>query len=117
MILFGHTHYPVQELLSNGSVYINTGSWVQDFSDALPETWEALFNGSHQINDIPTRLSYARIEYDENDIPTAKLLYFNKKAGFAKHTLTNLLSEFGAETKSILVKTFNWIARILGTSG
>jgi UDP-2,3-diacylglucosamine pyrophosphatase LpxH len=117
IILFGHTHYPVQELLSNGSIYINTGSWVQDFSDALPETWEALFNGSHQINDIPTRLPYARIEYDEHDIPTAKLLYFNKKADLARYTPIHLLTEFGAKTKSIFKKILNWIARILGISG
>jgi UDP-2,3-diacylglucosamine pyrophosphatase LpxH len=116
IILFGHTHYPVQELLSNGGVYINTGSWVQDFSDALPETWAALFNGAHPFHDTPTRLPYARIEYDEYDLPTAKLLYF-KKEGLVTLTPANLLLKIGAGTKSLFEKIRNWMARNLGASG
>jgi UDP-2,3-diacylglucosamine pyrophosphatase LpxH len=100
VILFGHTHYPVQELLSNGSIYINTGSWVQDFSDALPETWEALFEGACQLNDIPPRLPYARIDYDEQERPSARLLYFNKRA----------------DTQNFLKKKLNWIGRMLRAS-
>jgi UDP-2,3-diacylglucosamine pyrophosphatase LpxH len=117
VILFGHTHYPIQKSLSNGSVYINTGSWVQDFSDALPETWEALFNGAHPFHDTPTRLPYARIEYDEDNLPTAKLLYFKKEGPVTLPPANLLLNKVGAETKNLFEKTRNWMAGNLGTGG
>ena len=98
VIVFGHTHYPVQEPLSNGSVYINTGSWVQDLSDARPEIWEALFNGSQRPNDLALPLPYVRIDYDEYNMPSAKLLYFNKGAGiknfFEEKFLSNISEHF-----------------------
>ncbi|MGD9369732.1 MAG: hypothetical protein PVH87_28730 [Desulfobacteraceae bacterium] len=102
VIVFGHTHYPVQEQLSTGSIYINTGSWVEDFSDAQPETWEALFNGSLQLVDGSPRLSYARIDYDEHDIPTARLLYFGQK------------TDLGSQSKA--KKKIGWLIRMLGGS-
>ena len=77
VILFGHSHYPAQEQLSNGSTYINTGSWVEDFSDAPYQTWEALFRGIRQPERPPPLLPYARIDYDEENNPTARLLYVN----------------------------------------
>lgn len=79
VILFGHTHRPIQELLSNGSIYINTGSWVKDFSDVPPETWEDIFAGEQSSAGVPNHLAYARIDYDEADNPHAQLLYFNGK--------------------------------------
>ena len=83
IVLFGHSHYPVQEELSNGSTYINTGSWVEDFSDASYETWEALFKGTRPPRCPPSILPYARIDYDEPDAPSAKLLYFNNNQSVA----------------------------------
>ncbi len=83
IILFGHSHYPTQEKLSNGSTYINTGSWVEDFSDAPHQIWQALFSGQLPPSSPPARLPYARIDYDEQDLPSARLLYFNNKPAIA----------------------------------
>ena len=80
VVLFGHTHHPIQETLSNGALYINTGSWIENFFDAPLETWEALFEGLHRPGDTLSGLPYARIEYDENNIPSAQLLYFDRRA-------------------------------------
>ncbi|MBN1220912.1 MAG: metallophosphoesterase [Anaerolineae bacterium] len=101
-IMFGHTHYPVQETLSNESVYINTGSWIEDFSDASPETWEALFNHTRSPLNETRLLPYARIDYDEQDMPTARLLYFDPTASQRKETFPGSLW-----------RKFNWLTRIL----
>ena len=77
IVFFGHSHYPIQQKLSSGSTYINTGSWIEDFSDAPHETWVQLFSGTHQPSRPPAQLPYARIEYDDDETPTAKLLFFN----------------------------------------
>ncbi len=80
IILFGHTHYCTREELDNDCIYINTGSWIEDFSDASERTWEALFDGT--INPGSTRrvLPYTRIEYDDQDNPSVELLYFGETA-------------------------------------
>ncbi|MBN1991800.1 MAG: metallophosphoesterase [Anaerolineae bacterium] len=100
VVLFGHTHYPVQEFLNNDSVYINTGSWIEDFSDASPETWAALFSGSWQSHHAAARLPYARIDYNEHHLPTAQLLFFEQKAE--------------AETQNFFQQKFSWLVRIFG---
>lgn len=81
VVLFGHTHAPVEEALNTGSVYINTGCWLweEDFSTARPETWKALFEGQYVYGQATGRLPYARIDYDEQDRPTAVLLDFAHK--------------------------------------
>jgi len=78
VIVFGHTHNPAQEELENGSVYINAGCWIEDFSQAEPETWQALFNGTRLPQKETATLSYVRIDYDDNDVPTGKLMFFNQ---------------------------------------
>jgi UDP-2,3-diacylglucosamine pyrophosphatase LpxH len=78
VIVFGHTHNPVQEQLENGSTYINAGCWIEDFSQAEPETWQALFGGDRLPQKEAAPLSYVRIDYNDNDIPTGKLMYFNQ---------------------------------------
>ena len=78
VILFGHTHHPLQESLPNGGAYINTGSWIENFFDAPLETWETLFEGMHYPGNLLPCLPYARIDYDEDNMPTVQLLYFNK---------------------------------------
>lgn len=111
VIIFGHTHRPVQESLSKGSVYVNTGSWIEDFSDASPETWQALFDGSQKPGDRPNRLPYARIDYDENNSPTGKLMFFDRKTGGAMPASAKAIP--GSETRSFFEKNFSWITRIL----
>jgi UDP-2,3-diacylglucosamine pyrophosphatase LpxH len=78
IILFGHTHHPVYEILGTGSIYINTGCWLekQDLSTASPKIWKALFNGTQNYDNLPGRLPYARLDYDEHNQPTAQLLDF-----------------------------------------
>ncbi|MCB0166844.1 MAG: metallophosphoesterase [Anaerolineae bacterium] len=76
VIIFGHTHEPIEEPLSNNSVYINTGSWISDLSRISNNMWEALFNGAALTETIPSDLAYARIDYNEDELPCAKLLYF-----------------------------------------
>ncbi|MCG3208533.1 MAG: hypothetical protein FOGNACKC_02138 [Anaerolineae bacterium] len=76
VIVFGHTHQPMQKKLSHGCIYVNTGSWVEDLSDAPPETWRALFNGVLPPGHANRILPYARIEYDADDNPSVQLLYF-----------------------------------------
>jgi UDP-2,3-diacylglucosamine pyrophosphatase LpxH len=80
VIFFGHTHVPSRESLSSGSIYINTGSWVDDLSEASSEDWQVLFGGAYDHCQTPARLPYARIDYDEHENPTAKLLYFSHEA-------------------------------------
>lgn len=113
VIVFGHTHEPVQELLSNGSIYINTGSWVKDFSYASPHTWEMLFRGMHQSN-RPDRLPYARIDYDEYDRPQAKLLYVNARIITPPLPVTSFV-EPKFEIQNFFEKKFQRLFRLLRT--
>lgn len=76
VVVFGHTHAPMQETLETGGVYINTGCWLHDLSDVSLETWRGLFEGSQRQTDLRPRLPYARIDYDEENNPSAQLLYF-----------------------------------------
>lgn len=76
VVIFGHTHRPIQETLETGSVYINTGGWIPDLSEATPEFWRGLIDGSVRYDDLPIHLPYARIDYDEDNQPTAQLLDF-----------------------------------------
>lgn len=91
VIIFGHTHEPTKVALDNGSLYINTGSWIKDLSHISSEKWAALFNGEPIFDELPHRLPYARIDYDHTDRPHAELLTFaypidaEKKAGADEH--------------------------------
>jgi UDP-2,3-diacylglucosamine pyrophosphatase LpxH len=76
VVVFGHTHYPTQQQLHDGSLYINTGSWIKDLSNAHPDTWRMLFNGEVYPNQTPAQFPYARIDYEDQKIVTAQLLYF-----------------------------------------
>jgi UDP-2,3-diacylglucosamine pyrophosphatase LpxH len=113
VVVFGHTHHPVQEILETGSIYINTGCWLRDFSKVSPELWQALFNGSRSYSDIPFCLPYARIDYDEDNHPTAQLLYFDDKSDQlpspeAKPQPKN-------KPKSFFRKRFTWLTKALFT--
>ena len=109
VILFGHSHHPVYEALDGDGVYINTGCWLwkQDLSGVPIETWEALFKDPQKNVDIPGRLPYARIDYDEDDDPIAQLLDFaNKNASFqaregqAGNFFSRVLNRIVAPTRS-----------------
>lgn len=76
VVVFGHTHRPMQETLDTGGIYINTGGWIPDLSEASPELWRGLFEGSVHYCDLPLRLPYARIDYDDDNQPSAQLLDF-----------------------------------------
>lgn len=78
VVLFGHSHRPVCEQLPNGSLYINTGSWLgaQDLNNAPPEIWKALLTGNPSPASAAVCLPYARIEYDGHGNPSARLLDF-----------------------------------------
>jgi UDP-2,3-diacylglucosamine pyrophosphatase LpxH len=75
VVVFGHTHQPLQALLKDNRVYLNSGTWVWrgDFSAAGPSTWADLFH--HPEKYASQRdLSYVRVDYNENGEPCARLL-------------------------------------------
>jgi len=113
IVLFGHTHHAVEEQLKNGGVYINTGSWVEDFTDASSQTWSDLFGGKLKPGK-PRRLPYVRVDYDENDNPTATLLDFNQpKKETSVKTPSAQTTKTQAESPGLLQKVF----RLLGSGG
>ena len=109
IVLFGHTHHAVEQQFEDGGVYINTGSWVEDFTDASPQTWSDLFDGKLKPSK-PRSLPYVRIDYDNNDTPTATLLDFNQQEPEPPATppppqATETKTE--SETPGLLRKIFN----------
>jgi UDP-2,3-diacylglucosamine pyrophosphatase LpxH len=77
VVVFGHTHRPGLELLENGGTLVNCGSWLwlggRDPADV--EDWREFFAHSDQLT-LHHHLTYARIDYDEQDVPHAQLLAF-----------------------------------------
>ncbi len=113
IVLFGHTHHPIQEPIKHGNLYINTGSWIENFFDVPLETWEALFDGLQQPGDTLLCLPYARIDYDEHNNPTAQLLYFNREKNIDSSAPIESAPETAKEPKGFFEKNFYWIARFL----
>ncbi len=74
VVSFGHTHRPVVRPLSNGGVYINSGTWVWrgDFAGADREVWRDLFEHPEKYSER-RELTYVRVDYDEEGQPTAAL--------------------------------------------
>jgi UDP-2,3-diacylglucosamine pyrophosphatase LpxH len=74
VVLFGHTHEPVVQVLDNEILYINTGSWMWhlDMSKKPAETWRKLIRHGERYA-AQWRLTYARIDYDEDGVPLASL--------------------------------------------
>ncbi|NOZ28851.1 MAG: hypothetical protein GXP39_12470 [Chloroflexi bacterium] len=74
VVSFGHTHRPVVRQLSNGGVYVNSGTWVWrgDFAGADREVWRDLFENPTKYSEYrePT---YVRVDYDEEGRPRAGL--------------------------------------------
>jgi hypothetical protein len=65
LVVFGHSHEPVQERLPGGGRYINCGTWTwrADFTGAGKETWRDLFEHPERFTG-DRQLTYARIDYD-----------------------------------------------------
>jgi UDP-2,3-diacylglucosamine pyrophosphatase LpxH len=78
VVLFGHSHHPQCVTLETGSLYINTGCWPNrpDLANASVQTWQALFNDGRRFRNLPYQLPYARLDYDEHNLPAAQLLNF-----------------------------------------
>ncbi|NJN94609.1 MAG: hypothetical protein HC875_11190 [Anaerolineales bacterium] len=113
VVLFGHTHCPAQEILENGGVYLNTGCWLPDLSNASPEIWQDLFTSDRPITNLKLRLPYARIDYDEENNPSAQLLYFAQE-----DPPTSPQTETPSEPKrrGFLGRRFAWFTKILAMS-
>lgn len=119
IIFFGHTHNPSKEILNSGSIYINTGSWVDDFSEAPAETWQALFGGAYERRHVPARLPYARIDYDDQDNPTAELLYFNHETETPQPNGADVTisSKRQVPPRAFFKQKFGRLVRLFGVSG
>ena len=80
VIVFGHTHRPSLEVLENGSTLANCGSWLWlgGYDPTDTEVWREFFVHPDQL--VPLhRLTYVRIDYDEQGIPHARLLDFARQ--------------------------------------
>jgi UDP-2,3-diacylglucosamine pyrophosphatase LpxH len=77
LVTFGHTHDASVEPLPEGGVYINSGTWTwrADFSGEGKETWRDLFEHPERFTG-DRRLSYVRIDYDEEGRPSGQLLEY-----------------------------------------
>ena len=79
VVVFGHTHVALSEPLETGGLYINTGTWVwlRDFSDEDEVTWRELFDHPERFTKH-RRLTYARIDFDEEGRPWGQLVELSK---------------------------------------
>jgi hypothetical protein len=77
VIVFGHTHRPRLETLENNTTLVNCGTWgwLGGHDPTEAEAWHDLFTCPSQITPRH-HLTYARIDYDEQDVPSAQLLDF-----------------------------------------
>jgi UDP-2,3-diacylglucosamine pyrophosphatase LpxH len=77
LVTFGHTHDASVEPLPEGGAYINSGTWTwrADFSGQGKETWRDLFEHPERFTG-DRRLSYVRIDYDEEGQPAGQLLEY-----------------------------------------
>jgi UDP-2,3-diacylglucosamine pyrophosphatase LpxH len=77
VVVFGHTHLPRIETLEDNITLVNCGSWqwLGGYNSSDVSAWQEMFTHPTQV--LPRhRLSYTRIEYDEQDFPHARLLEF-----------------------------------------
>jgi UDP-2,3-diacylglucosamine pyrophosphatase LpxH len=77
LVVFGHSHEPVQERLPRGGRYINSGTWTWrgDFTGLGKETWQDLFKHPERFT-ADRCLSYVRIDYDLQDRPYGRLMEY-----------------------------------------
>ncbi len=74
VVVFGHTHQPLEAWLQNGKRYFNSGTWVWrgDFSTSGPFTWEDLFKHPDKYAKMRD-LTYVRVDYRKNGEPKPAL--------------------------------------------
>lgn len=101
VIVFGHTHRPGLEKLENNATLVNCGSWqwLGGCDPAEPAVWRNHFEHPFQITPCH-RLSYVRIEYDEQDLPHVQLLEFTERR-----------RDFIAQGKTSLMRMLNRLRR------
>jgi UDP-2,3-diacylglucosamine pyrophosphatase LpxH len=77
VIVFGHTHCPSLETLEDGTTLVNCGSWqwLGGYDPTEAGVWRGLFMRPDRFRPRH-RLTYARIDYDEQGVPQAQLLEF-----------------------------------------
>lgn len=77
VIVFGHTHRPYIECFEDGTTLVNCGSWqwLGGYDPTDAEVWRKLFLRPTEIRPNQ-RLTYTRIDYDEQEMPRAQLLDF-----------------------------------------
>jgi hypothetical protein len=82
VIVFGHTHRPCLETLESSTTLVNCGtwSWLGRCDPTEIDVWYRLFTRHDQATPRH-HLTYARIDYDEQDVPHAQLLDFTKRQG------------------------------------
>jgi hypothetical protein len=80
IIVFGHTHRPCLETLEDGTTLVNCGTWgwLGGCNPTEADVWQELFARHDQITPRH-HLTYARIDYDEQDKPHAQLLDFAER--------------------------------------
>jgi UDP-2,3-diacylglucosamine pyrophosphatase LpxH len=74
-VLFGHTHRPVEIALPSGAHYLNTGTWTWLLDLTSEEQARDLFAHPEQYASR-RRLTYARIDYEEDGRPHARLIEY-----------------------------------------
>ena len=77
VIVFGHTHRPGLETLEDGATLINCGSWqwLGGYDATEFDAWRDLFTRPERLRPHH-RLTYVRIDYDEQNMPQAQLRDF-----------------------------------------
>jgi len=80
IIVFGHTHRPCLETLEEGTTLVNCGTWgwLGGCDSTKGDDWKELFARHDQITPRH-HLTYARIDYDKQDMPRAQLLEFAER--------------------------------------
>ena len=91
VVVFGHTHHSCSQPLDDGAVYLNAGTWTwrRDFSGADLATWKRLIrDGEPFASD--RQLTYVRIDYDDQDLPRARLAEIARPESYRPSALRRL---------------------------